>query len=735
MNNCSRNKMSPDLHSRGGVLVFVILSLVVLIGAMGVAFDSFLATTSRTQYQGMADRLALAVLETYLVDYERYRDPTSAIDRAVTRGQDLLGLNVSLLITKGYFANSSSQQDLRANLGGATSGTSGYIQPGRWFEQNPPCSTEASAFCPLTQNELDAGTQPNAFHVRIGVNPNSPIRTMFTKVLGSDSYTTGAHATASLTPRRAAFLIDLSGSIHDTTHNAVPTSLNPPGIQSLYAYKLRSGIDCSGTSYPIPASDILNLAEEYPLYFSDISSTDNPREIYAALDPINPTGLPQTNQRKHYQDDFQCFDVDTDGDGANDESYAIDVVTAPQPLTDVLTGIKRALEEFRDRAVAGDRIMVLGFDDEILPVRSTHDSSNNPIMVPPNQGNTTNPEFQRMLYAVSDPAGFSHIPTLFFPRQWGRYGPGSPYLTSFDPRLGGGAQASQIISMWGLSSSNPLPPIPAQTDMIQPITVARAALKGELNWRSSDNFAVIFSDGKANCPNAGYIRAHGLEHYCSSTRFDFYSTAIDSTRGLINNQTRPEYSLVGDNIAVHFALSGQSSQPHTLLRGGMPSQNGQSIGCLSDVQARHLPGRMGTYVISTYNSFPDSFSTPNRFYSDVSKTGGLWVPLRPPCRHWTPTNCTGYSCYLGFEVWVGWLCTQSRPVGDGIAEHLSLSGYFDPDEFSQQVQDVNGNGISNAGLDGVATRIFCDMGGRSVATQITDMFSQIMTSNPYTIVQ
>lgn len=725
--------------SLGGALIIVTLSLIVLIGAMGMAFDSFLATTSRTQYQGIADRLALAALESYSQQFSISGDPVQAVDKAVTRSKELLGLNVNLLITKGYFKSPDSQQDLQANLSGSSSGTNGFIQPGRWYDEDAPCSANPSAFCPLTQAELTSGTVPNAFHVQVGVSTASPIKTIFMKFLGHESYTTRASATAALTPRRAVFLIDLSGSIHDTTHNPVPTPQNPPGTQSLYAYKLRDGIDCSGTILPIPDGDILDLAA------MGFSAVENPRAIYAALEPLNPTpGQPQANNpTKHYQNDFKCFDIDTDMDGSADESYAIDVVTPPQPLVDVLTGIKKALQEFRDRSVAGDRVMVLGFDDEVLPIRSTYGAGNLPVMVPPTQGSITSYQFQRMLNAVTDPKGTpvkppTHIHSFFFPRQWGKYGPGSPHLSSFDVSLGINGEATsesaEIESIWGISAQNPLPPIPAQSNLFIPLRTARDALKAESNWRSSDNFIVAFSDGKANCSMVPYIRAFGLDHYCSSTHINYYYGGINSAHAIVGQKSGGEWNIAGSNIALHFALSGKSSEPHTLLRPGILKYFGAQLkpnGCLTDAQSRLLPGQMGTHVLTGYNNFPTSFSAPNSFYSDVVETGGLWVPLRPPCRKYTPPP-SNPDLTVGGTAWELFsACYNSRYVGDGISSSIDLSNIFDPDEYSQNTTDVNGDGT----IHGKETRVFCDVEGKDVATQISDMFTQIMNSNPYIIVE
>lgn len=734
-------KLTKKNQRRGAVLIIIAISLIVLIGSIGFATDMYVMTATRTQYQGIADRLSLAVLEAYLYEDAAAGTTNEALEAATAKAQALLGKNVNVLLARGSFSGDGSQEDIQMiSDGSGSGGLSGYIQPGRWFTSEPTCSASAPIFCPLTAGEIDGGVSPNAFRVHVKVNSNSPIKTTFLKLLGLKSFKTGAKATAALTPRRAVFLLDLSGSIHETTHRTVHNSSLLPGQQSYYAYPLRTGVaSCADTTYPVPVTDILSLSEDYPADFGGIAPTANPRDIFTALGDIGPPFGLRPDVSFHYKDDFVCFDIDTDDDGSADTPYAIDTVTLPQPLTDILQGINVALTQFQSRAVAGDRIMIAGFDDEIISIRATQDGSSNTILVPPSIGGATHPEFQRFLDATSDIPANSHLSAFLFPRQWGRYGPGSPWLTSVDPQISNPANpmTAQLTAQWGLPDT-PLPPLPAQTNLYDALYKARVAIKAETNWETSDNFVVIFSDGLSNCPTNGYLRAWGLNHYCASNQENFYYTGIASVTDLMSYFSDPDRypQFSGDNIPIHFVLTGKTPIPHTLMRPGLDSNNGRSgnaVGCLTDAQSRNLQfphyTPIGKMVDRVYGkNFPEVYPEPSRMHGSVARTSGLWLPLRSPCSSANASINNGWGSFNSLEEMIENRCQATAALDDYV--DFSPNLYLQSDEYQTFASDTNGDGTTK-----FATRIFCDIKGRTTAQQITEMFEKIMNTNPYILVE
>ncbi|MCB0322479.1 MAG: VWA domain-containing protein [Bdellovibrionales bacterium] len=606
----------------GTVLILLALVLAAVIALIALGIDLSIVRAQRAKHERTAEQAALAALETYMEVLAEAGDEEDALTRALARAEDLAELNLETHFTSNLRVDKDAEV---ADLD-LLDGINGAVIPGRWFHKesdDSPCRhSSTGAYIPCFRPLADPREHANAMRVILNPAGSTALRVLFSGLLPKAHSPYVVSAIATLVPRRAVFLLDLSRSIIRDSH---------PQDVSEYAFFLeRQTRACGAADW----WDALH-PDEQPIFDALPESR--------ALSP---------GAGSHFKSDYTCQEIL----GTN-EYYAVDTVVPPEPLNGILDGVRTALLEFEARSVNADRVGIMGFDDEILPMRRVGLTA----------ASASNPSFQNFLNVVD--------PTLGAPQR---------VLNYLFPRFYG----SREITYQGSDGRMVTEPSPAMSDISMALSAAREMLKQDDEFYNADNFVVLFSDGLANCP----LRNPPGEWPCDSTE-PYLTQAIDDL-----DEVAAHYK--SDGIALHVFLIGAGVGPHTLLR-----KMGVDGGCMTDDEARTSPGGALSFVDPTGGSFGNSvWYYPNRLYHSVAVTGGLWSPQVDCCR--VDGECTRV---------VSRLQTACRNAS---GEHGSV---------------VVGSGDITSFADG-SGRLICDAQGRTKAEQVQDSIREIMSQNPFILV-
>lgn len=443
---------------------------------------------------------------------------------------------------------------------------------------------------------------------------------------------------------------------------------------------------------------------------------------------------------KHFQDDYQCVIVNV---GGADQHYLIDNYIGPvtrdldmadaegpeyigeEPLTGILTGIHSGMEVMESRTIAGDEISIIGFDHQILAMRSI-----GPL-------NTSDPLFADVkdeidVLELSIPAGPARRDAQ---RQNKIERAVNRFFISRTDRVDGGSLAL------------------AQTDLPGILMQANALLGGNVR-ETADRFVVLFTDGISSCSHGDdHPREVGVPGGSTGIRnvgYDFLDftgpspvmkTDICVTPGTIMNDgiysgvfmnhlasmlesqallngngpfapfltdgVNEQLSFADANIKLHLFLVGEAVRPHELLRKS-ESDPGR---CMTSAEARALEYEMVEYVnpygllaVGTFNqmlsgnaSRPYEASSYSWYKEGVWETGGLYQPARPPCEPGTQARldaeCGGSSVMPG------------------------------------EVVLLDSPGIADKG------KVYCDPGERTIGEQATEFVQAIYGTSPFLLVE
>jgi len=128
------NIKDAQLHdTSGSVLVTVTLAMIAMIGLMGLAIDSYLASTSRTQYQAVADATALAALEAYWETFDPNNAAISTVPATISaysRAAEVAQARLGTLVTKNLFENPLDQRMYLQIINTGSAGRNGWLLPG-----------------------------------------------------------------------------------------------------------------------------------------------------------------------------------------------------------------------------------------------------------------------------------------------------------------------------------------------------------------------------------------------------------------------------------------------------------------------------------------------------------------------------------------------------------------------------------------------------------------------------
>ncbi|RMG40486.1 MAG: hypothetical protein D6719_10805 [Candidatus Dadabacteria bacterium] len=631
-------------NEHGAVIIIVAVCAAVFIAIAALVIDSLRALTTRQKMRIVCEASAMAAIDEFLKspgDTTNWTDMQSILQAAENRANSIADKH--LLKMMGPDADDLGQLGLKIN--GCTQlwcdgGVGGDLIPGTWYgpdSTGDPCGNGGNfpCFVPLQVN----GDSLNAF--RCQVKLTTPLRFLFAKIMGFSGVNLDASATAAQVPRRLLFLVDLSGSVTEMTHklsNPVcddacrqyfrrnPCGYSNPACKDYYFfYQCTSasgsywGRHVAGikTSFSYPKSDVdsfdcstecysgacPNLASGYGLR-ENFGVWLYPKCNYCGLEddrssPLDPrpwvSPAPWNSSLdgdaiKHYKSDFSLVRgiQDCSSGSCISRDFYIDTyqpggpntpIRGAQPLKSVLDGINFALREMNSRKVPGDLAGLIGFSNKVWGI-----SAENIARVFPMAADLTT------LIDITNTAKSKEDLDL-------------PDLNHYIRRT--------------------LFPIDTDrgTNLPEALNRALQELGTQPGAETARNSVVLFSDGVTNCSDTTH---------CSNT-YNSWLQSVSNLPPIIQNY-------VDSGIAIHVFLFGETNGLHTLD----VSQGPGFTDCIDDPTARYFgipfvdplcggsvcdAGDFSRAIVFGNGKF---YRITGEMYDIALKTGGLFVPIRPP---------------------------------------------------------------------------------------------------------
>lgn len=683
-----RNRFSE----RGAILVLIEILLVGILLMVGLALDTAVVTTSKSEQRQSAEQVALESLHTY----HSTAGPWNAkLQAAKSRAESIAGVN--FFIGKPFLEDPSETSALAV---GSPNGQNGAIYPGMWYFRPPAICPSTASGCPCNSTGTYTGPcfeeytaaeyatrEPNSFRVVLKFSNTSRYKTVFMHLKGADTVMLSSEATAALIPRHGVFLIDLSRSSHSDTHMPYESA---SGAQRPIKYAGESAFKVNSSCQPVlpntpngcMTQNVCSiLGGSYPGLYDAMWNTNSGLYGMLATPPARltiPPGMP-VDIRKHYRSDYQCYLVSYTDDrtGPETDNYLVDADThavstaaypgepvtgyqGPEPLVSMLDGVNYALTELEKNKVPGDYMGAIGID------RSASIRERTFAMSPPDLNAAT--PYGELVY-LSDIATQSSASIQ--DRYQGHF---------FFPRLN------------------------ASLNFPEALERARDMLRNTPDANNAENFIVLMSDGITNCNG---------NRLCDSP--DSEQAFSDS---FIETENYVDQNLVPDSIKLHFILLGDNVGPHTLVY----KSNRYSDRCMVDTEARTDPSGAIDFVESVTGNAPfmnamryaagQYYFGPNKFYRLVRKTDGVWGPVRRACQYGVNLSPALNSTCKNASA------NSSPPFSKITSSNPSLP------------RDSSGNPVA----DGYG-RLMCDIAGRSRREQIREYMGEILSRTPYTVVR
>lgn len=651
-----------------------------------------------------------------------------------------------------------------------------------------------------------SNTSITAMKVNLNTNPNSGIAHTISQIFsGSKSFGISTEAIAAYIPRHILMAVDLSPSIAEETHSdsrledpnsstgilnsevygefvyqIAPTD-STKNIRTIPTWPYRHSGNAGGAKYtsaidfsPLP---LLPPVEINPAtkYFEIIESQSfsclsdgygDPANVRTFLDStlglITETGycdnyFASPGGATRSQSDYELMTVNTtDGDRDSDSNkqamsnatFLVDLHsgTAPEPLTSVINGVHSTLTSFQNRGFDSDRIGVVGFDDDILNIRSTTQAGASGQQLA--LLSIKDPEYQNWIddtNTSSNPRGY--LSRLFFPRIFS-----------------GEAFVNNLMD-------------PPYTESAMP-SVMGEALTMFANAPDKENaqaMMILFTDGLATCPDSDPGESVGMGNERNFTIGSSLSPSFDQDFELDGfcNADSAQHNLLAiedmvemardnfatANVAIHIFLFGTASAPHTVPKsdgsGGILQDSvlranialdqysvsdtmvmSQYYHTINNILpgdgsgARVLSGNFDASGNATDNIEKQNFNyqnrsstfpwyLPNHLYAAARYTRGHWKPVRPAC----------------------------QPGVDITPQIVALASSKDlPYNTALVSWDDGVNGWGSPVMDNTGTtqlfptfidqngRLVCDPKGRDVNTLIEEELQEIIDENPFVVV-
>jgi len=191
----------------GAIIVLAAVALFVIFSIVAVVIDTSIASAGMEQSRHYSRVAALAAIDEYFgqlrvtatTDIDAYDAAKKRVEK-FSRHNKLVGDSAA---TSSFKVKGSSDP-------GAS------LIPGQWTATGcpgtPPCFKE------IDRASLSATNRANAFRVEGEVFPNGIIAKLGSRFTGRTHFSNRSRATATLAPRHGCFLIDMSGSMAAETH-------------------------------------------------------------------------------------------------------------------------------------------------------------------------------------------------------------------------------------------------------------------------------------------------------------------------------------------------------------------------------------------------------------------------------------------------------------------------------------------------------------------------------------
>lgn len=476
----------------------------------------------------------------------------------------------------------------------------------------------------------------NAFRIigNIPLGSKSP----FSFLLGSPLPSLYIDFTSAAVPRRGCVLVDISDSTIRDTHifksPAQQISSPETGFGSSFAFLPTQSIVDAETG----TSAVYNPGVTYSIYEPMLAPL---RSNYTTR-PGTITVTPEVFATQHYWDDYKLVTMYQDADyggvcssfpdgkcphpdnslfgsgdpealpvdlsiGDRNLSYYIDKFpnsglpvndyNGPQPLSDIFRSLNAFVKIFKDRAVGGDRLCMIFYDDSMFWSR---------VLKPSNEW-----DYLLSITDIDDKSSgaWEKIMKLgLFP----------------------GAIPTHKINLGGLWE---LP----QSDTANALRLAETLLAHDQSDVVTADFIVMIGDGLTNCYTDWTNTRQCLPDY------EYHVNGIAEMREFVVERYLPR------GVPLHVVLMGDSVGPHTLAIEDATQSGGA---CMDDEQARtsgqdFVRGLDESEREDAFNHKSKDnpyFQINEDLYELAAVTGGIWAPIRPKAPSCPTTiNCAGLT--------------------------------------------------------------------------------------------
>lgn len=753
---CETTEARPCDDS-GVVLVILALICLALLLLAGLALDTSALKTAKKEQILLSDSVASVAMSAYSASAAP--GPLERLEEARNSAEALAKLNVNASFTKSFLKNPAAQQDLGPKQAGGAfipgpsgQGESGNIVPGKWhyvptwlapdFDKTTgacigarpcPCDDNGKWAGPCFQPlNLDVPSTPpvsvNAFRADLHLRQDSPLRTTFMKAVGQEYLNVFSSSVVATRPMRIIYLVDLSRRSHSETH--LPYEVVGAGVTAKFtaaesAYRLTNKTCAGAETYGFPGSSATcphitlpcSSGTNFPTtdcqfaggWFDGLNTASY--NYHCGSTPFLPSParvVASHGSRLRLRTEYRCVTVNYEEAGVAKPAapYMVDIYRGgtkdvtpfigAQPLGDMLNAVSLGLDRMKRRNVRDDFAAIIGFDQNAdinvrkFPQEAPGTTEFSTMASP---GTT---EYDDMADFTSDAADplLRYRDHFFFPRE--------DALASFPAALH--AAARMLLS--------------------------------RSDYSAADNHIVLITNGFSNC----YDDTNG-DHVCG--RWDDQVSERTSINKAIEFAQK---ELAPKKIHLSVLMFSEMVKPHELKKRGTLSTN--SGRCMRENEAAEQglaytnPGpepaepfnpadpSYTSHVDSALNPSQNSSATPkgvdpntgavtyrafhtypNKLYSAVSSTQGVWGPVRKPCAPESEQLAGGKSCADGglddyLDAKCGGLATGNATLGE-----LFGSGSYSP------ITDADG-------------RLVCDSRCRDRRTQLRDYIDQIFDRNP-----
>lgn len=630
-----------------------ILPLLALLALAIVLFATLIIDLSsyanqREQAEEYARLAALGALEAHFSS--NANTLTGKVTDALARANNVSGANV-LITERGTGGKLFSPA-----LG---TGTGAQLIPGRWevgpgTPGNDPCGNIGRPYpCFVPNIALDPAQVITAYQVR-GQIYNRFSTKLARTFMNKSSFPVDVLATATVIPRHACFVIDISGSLLQDTHPKRSSSDqkdDPINGRGSFLYTLSSDnpgepnfqdqkwgdLMCVGSTCPNRPTAATGANSWQNFFQSTNNTTSN----------IASNVTEQQYSRMHFKNDYLSLYVPSDNDynlfktvydakypstqyppfphpdpalnvkyeinpgTANDYRHLVRVdafrkppgtdgspstleYRGPEPLRTVFSGLRAAIQFFRARRVGGDMACLMFVDSKLSYPRFVK--------------MTSNFDYLESLTDLDTIAGLTNDPSSY-----GAPSNSSNILTT--STSGFELIARHLMLPIGIDSS--------KTNLVLGLT---EALNEISNAEGSTSFSTgsitLVTDGLANC------KPDGGGGFSCNNDYGYYTQAMNTLKNITQS------TIQGRNITVNWVLVGKAIGGHTL------NIKGSDGNCITEDEARlsNIPMVMGGWD-NNFSSGGDAFnnmSEQHPFYEAAViprqiavGTGGIFGVLRP----------------------------------------------------------------------------------------------------------